>query len=399
MPVCLDRDPSGHELWKRTNGLLGKSPVEFHQSAANCIDIALLNNMPDAALQSTERQFLTLMDSAAGGIVVRLSLYALPDVPRTDSGRRHVGSFYSGVENLWDKHLDGLIVTGTEPRVPNLAHEPYWDSLIRVFEWAEHSTHSTVLSCLGAHAALLHLDGIGRRRLSDKRFGLFDYTRVSDHPLTAGTPPRFPVPQSRWNEIPENELAACGYHILTRAEDAGVDMFVKQRKSLFVFCQGHPEYETNTLLLEYRRDLGRYLRRERDTCPALPLRYFDRDTAKALTALRERALGDRREELLADFPTARAERRLTNTWRSAAAGIYGNWLTYLCAQKERRLRRGSVLGGTRQRGRLTTAECQQSSKIETPSTRTLAASRLANLRSLTVAAPGVAERLDPEPRP
>jgi len=363
MPVCLDRNLSGYELPKGTNGLAGKPPIEFHESASNYIDIGLLNNMPDAALESTERQFLTLLDAAAGGILVRLSLYALPDVPRGDSGRRHVSRFYSGIENLWDRRLDGLIVTGTEPRTPNLMDEPYWGSLTRVFEWAQHSTHSTVLSCLGAHAALLHLDGIGRRRLSEKCFGLFDCTRVSNHPLTAGTPSRFPMPQSRWNDIPENELTASGYQILTRAEDAGVDMFVKRDKSLFVFCQGHPEYSANTLLLEYRRDIRRYLRRERDTYPSMPEGYFDESTADRLTALREEASFDRREELLADFPAARVERRLANTWRSAAASIYGNWLMYLCAQKERQLRRGNVqrnlLGcGTEPARRFTAAECK-----------------------------------------
>src|SRR5258708_591775 len=169
MPVSLNGHPPGYELSKRTNGLLGKSPG-FRESDATCLDIGLLNNMPDAALQSTERQFLTLIDAVAGGIVVRLSLYALPDVPRTDWGRHHVGSFYSGIENLWDSHLDGLIVTGTEPRTPNLMNEPYWGSLIRVLEWAEQSTDSTVLSCLGAHPPLLPIDGIRRLLLRDKRF-------------------------------------------------------------------------------------------------------------------------------------------------------------------------------------------------------------------------------------
>ena len=349
MPVCLHRDPSGYELGKRASGLLGKPPVEFRESAANCIDIGLLNNMPDSALQPTERQFLTLIDAASGGIVVRLSFYALPDVPRTDSGRRHVGSFYHGIENLWDSHLDGLIVTGTEPRALNLVDEPYWGSLTRVLEWAGHSTQSTLLSCLGAHAAVLHLDGIGRRPLGDKCFGLFECTRTSDHQLVADTPSRFPMPQSRWNDIPEDELTACGYRILTRAGNAGADMFVKQGKSLFAFFQGHPEYEANTLLLEYRRDAGRYLSGERDTYPAMPHGYVDADTAAALTAFRERALRGRREELLADFPAALAEARLVNTWRPASALIYGNWLAYLCAQKARRLRgrqfQESLLGG------------------------------------------------------
>jgi homoserine O-succinyltransferase len=213
--------------------------------------------------------------------------------------------------------------------------EPYWGSLTKVLEWAEHSTHSTVWSCLAAHAALLHTDGIGRRQLGDKRFGVFECARVSDHPLTAGTPPRLPMPHSRWNDIPEDALTACGYRVLTRSAEAGVDAFVKQRKSLFVFFQGHPEYEASTLLLEYRRDIRRFLRGERETYPAMPLGYFDGDTLAALTAVRERALAERREEVLADFPTALALERVTNTWRPAAASIYRNWLLSMCARKAR----------------------------------------------------------------
>src|ERR1019366_6550132 len=100
-------------------------------SEANCIDIGLINNMPDGALKSTERQFLTLLDAAADGVLVRLSLYALPGVPRNDSGRSHIGKFYSDIEDLWDRHLDGLIVTGTEPRASSLMDEPFWVSMTR----------------------------------------------------------------------------------------------------------------------------------------------------------------------------------------------------------------------------------------------------------------------------
>ena len=48
----------------------------------------------------------------------------------------------------------------------------------------------------------------------------------------------------------------------------------------------------------------------------MPHGYFDEETVAALTALRERALFDRREELLAEFPTAMAAGKVTNTWRS-----------------------------------------------------------------------------------
>src|SRR3972149_1837070 len=153
-----------------------KAPVDLGGADASCVDIGLINNMPDSALEATERQFLALLDAAAEGIVVRLSLYALPDVPRTDLGRHYLSRRYARSDELWNRQLDGLIVTGTEPHAPNLMHEPYWGSLTEVLEWADRSTHSTVWSCLAAHAAVLRFDGIGRQALPAKRFGLFAST-------------------------------------------------------------------------------------------------------------------------------------------------------------------------------------------------------------------------------
>jgi homoserine O-succinyltransferase len=320
-------------------------PVE---SAAS-IHIGLINNMPDGALEATERQFLTLLNSAAAakGIAVRLSLYALPDLPRTESGLRRIGRCYSRIENLWDSHLDGLIVTGAEPQAANLKDEPYWGSLTTVLDWAEHHTHSIVLSCLAAHAALQHVDGISRRRLGGKRFGVFECAQASDHQLMAGVPSLLQTPHSRWNDVSEKELTDCGYRVLTRAKDGSVDTFVKQRKSLMVCFQGHPEYESDTLLLEYRRDVGRYLRRERETYPGLPEGYFDCDAADALTTLQQRALSDRDGELLRDFPAVQPGKRGPNAWSPAAGRIYGNWLTHLRAEKERRVKERPCLDHTR----------------------------------------------------
>jgi homoserine O-succinyltransferase len=323
----------------RAQRLRHAATTRLLDSRPTCIDIGLVNNMPDAALDATVRQFRALLAAAADDMAVRLTLYTLPEVPRTEFGRQQV-SGYSDISELWNSRLDGLIVTGAEPRAADLEDEPYWESLTRVLEWAERRTYSTILSCLAAHAGILHIDGIVRRPLDDKRFGVFECVRVSDHPLTAAAPSRLQMPQSRWNEIPEEALLACGYRVLTRSDDAGVDSFVKQRKSLFVFFQGHPEYEAVTLMLEYRRDIGRFLRRERDTYPPMPRGYFDGETAEALTALQERALLDRREELLAEFPTAMAAGKVTNTWRSTAESLYRNWLRFICAEKEQRLRAG-----------------------------------------------------------
>jgi homoserine O-succinyltransferase len=305
-------------------------------SAAGEIHIGLVNNMPDGALKSTERQFLALLDAAAQNVIVHLWLFALPYVPRAESGLTHISRFYSGIENLWDSRLDGLIVTGTEPRAPQLTAEPYWESLTKVLEWAEHNTQSSVWSCLAAHAAVLHIDGIGRRRLPEKRCGVFDCARVSEYALTKNLPAALRVPHSRWNDLAENDLVDAGYSILTRATDGVVDAFVKRRKSLFVFFQGHPEYEANTLLLEYRRDVGRYLRGEVDTYPLVPQGYFESDSIEMLAEFRARAMAHRDKDLLTEFPAEPLEARLLNTWRPLATQLYGNWLAYLGAQKKRR---------------------------------------------------------------
>jgi homoserine O-succinyltransferase len=336
MPVYLNGNSPSRDLWP-SNGRPGKPAADPGGIRAS-VNIGLITNMGDAALEATERQFLALLSAAAGGTRVRLSLYALPDVPRNDFGRDRIQRSYSLLQDLWESRLDGLIITGREPRTPNLKDEPYWNSLIEVLEWAEENTSSTIWSCLAGHAAILHMDGIHRRRSNEKRCGVFDCVQSAGHPLLEGLPAYIKVPHSRWNDIPEDELAACGYSVLTRAEDAGVDTMVKQRNSLFVFFQGHPEYESDTLLLEYRRDVKRYLKGETNTYPSMPRSYFDQNTTAALKALQEKALVDRDQQLLAGVEAALDGKRVSQTWAPTATRMYANWLRYLYEQKHRRAR-------------------------------------------------------------
>src|SRR5262249_55955220 len=268
-------------------------------------------------LEATERQFIALLEAASGEVRVRLRFYSLPGLSRSERGQRHVDKFYRGLRELPDSGVDALIVTGTEPRAASLRNAPYWHRLAELVDWAEASTISTVWSCLAAHAAVLHLDGIARHPLPDKCFGVFDCATLVEHPLTAGQA-RLVVPHSRWNGLREDELRARGYDVLTCSAQAGVDMFARQGRSLFVFLQGHPAYDALSLLGEYRRDFGRFLRRERDVCPTLPHGYFDGAATALLSDLRVRALADRREELLAELPVAALERDLRAHWRPAA---------------------------------------------------------------------------------
>jgi homoserine O-succinyltransferase len=307
---------------------------ESYGAESDCVRVAFLNNMPDAALEDTEIQFFELLDAASGEIPVRLKLHSLSGVPRGERGEQHLNSFYYSTDDLLSSRCDAVIMTGTEPRQADLRNEPYWSALTSVLDWAESNTVSTILSCLAAHAGVLHSDGINRHPLSDKQFGVFDFTRVGNHQLTAGYGERVRFPHSRWNEVQADALSSCGYLVLTQSPEDGVDSFVKKKKrSLFVHFQGHPEYGAQTLLKEYRRDIKRFLRGDRETYPSMPKGYFDATEAKLLTEFRDIALSDRREELMEGFPEAAVVGGLKSTWRSSSMSIYRNWLQYVVSNK------------------------------------------------------------------
>jgi homoserine O-succinyltransferase/O-acetyltransferase len=297
------------------------------------IVIGFVNNMPDAALRTTERQFRELLAAASPNTPIRLRFFSLPELSRSEAGLLHIRQNYENIGDLWAGGIDGLIVTGTEPREPDLTREPYWASLTKLMDWTEEHAVSTVWSCLAAHAVALYTDGIKRRALPEKLSGLFDCIRVADHAIVAGAPSRWRVPHSRYNELPEEALVSKSYRILSRSPDAAADIFVKQRRALFIFIQGHPEYDPGALLREYRRDVGRFLARERDSYPEMPRGYFDQEDARLFLAFRERALRSRSSDLLSSFPAAEAERRLGHPWRGAAICIYANWLSYLVEQR------------------------------------------------------------------
>jgi len=319
--------------WADKKGLHSES-VDTGATSVECVRIAFVNNMPDSALEDTEIQFFELLEAAAGDVPVRLKLHSLSGVPRAERGLQHLNGFYFSTDDLLNDRFDGAIMTGTEPRQPDLRNEPYWSALGNVLDWAESNTASTILSCLAAHAGVLHSDGIQRHPLGDKQFGVFDFAKAGKHQLTAGTGERVRFPHSRWNEVRAEALTASGYQVLTQSAEGGVDSFVKMKKqSLFLHFQGHPEYGAQTLLKEYRRDIKRFFRRERETYPSMPKGYFDATATELLTDFQNAALSDRREERMEGFPETALVGGLQNNWRSSAEAIYKNWLQYVVSKR------------------------------------------------------------------
>ncbi|MBV8401505.1 MAG: homoserine O-succinyltransferase [Acetobacteraceae bacterium] len=280
--------------------------------------------MPDAALLTTERQFGSLFSQVAEPMPVGLTCYFLPGIPRSEWAREYLAQSYAAVGDLVSQTPDVVIITGTEPREQKLEDEPYWDALTGLIDWAKSSPVPVMFSCLAAHAAVRHSDNIARHPVDYKCCGVFDEDIVSGHDLVESVGSRMPLPHSRWNEVRERALVTAGYTILSRGDRSGVGFFAKQQTSLWLLCQGHPEYEGASLLREYRRDVRRFLSRERASYPQMPDGFFDEPDQRRLAAFRESALARPDHTMMDAFP---ADIRIRpEAWRPQAVRLLRNWL-------------------------------------------------------------------------
>jgi homoserine O-succinyltransferase len=290
------------------------------------LTIGLLNNMPDAAMAATERQFADLLRAAAGPVRIELRLFALDGLTRGERVLAQMEGRYESACALPGAGLDGLIVTGNEPRAPQLDQEPYWPAMAAVIDWAAASGVASVWSCLAAHAAALRLSGVRRRPLPAKLSGVFESEALTFDPLLDDVALPYLTPHSRQNGLAEEDLIRAGYEILTRSSGAGVDAFVRRNRGVALFLQGHPEYDADTLQKEYLRDVGRFLRGEKDVHPATPSGYFDRDRERALAGLAAYATRRPDPGLMSLYAEALAGAPLARCWRPSALTLYRNWL-------------------------------------------------------------------------
>ena len=82
MPILLDRGPGGCTIVASKDTACERLQARRHPAGSEWIEIGLLNNMPEAALEATEQQFLDLLGAAAGDSWVHLRFFSLPGVPR-----------------------------------------------------------------------------------------------------------------------------------------------------------------------------------------------------------------------------------------------------------------------------------------------------------------------------
>jgi homoserine O-succinyltransferase len=287
--------------------------------------LGLLNNMPDAALVATERQFGGLLREAMGERL-DLVLFHIPEIPRSAVIRERLDALYRPASEIAAAGLDAVMISGADPGCGPLSAAPFWPALQRLIDWAEFAQMPALWSCLAAHAAVEHLDGLRRQRLPNKASGVFTCAPTGRHPLTDGLEAAWPVPHSRWNTLPEADLAARGYEVITRGAAVGADSFVRPASPQFLFCQGHPEYEADSLAFEYRRDFRAWLHGKAAVPPVIPPGAFDAATEARLASLAADAVRDPSPALMARWPRQVGAAPAAAQWRAFAVRLCRNWL-------------------------------------------------------------------------
>ncbi len=339
MPLVANSGLPAFERLQEEGEVIIPGDVAVHQDIRE-LHVGLLNMMPDAALAATERQFFRLVGESNQIAQFYMHPFTIKELARGAEGRAHVERYYETFEQIKESGLDALIITGANVSQPDLALEPFWQPLIDIINWAYENVTSTLCSCLATHAVLQFRYGQKRRPLGFKRWGVYSHRLTNRwHPLVNGVNTRFDVPHSRFNQIDRSHFEQAGLHVLAESSQAGVHLAVSEDQFRLVFFQGHPEYDINSLLKEYKREVLRYCIGERPDYPPLPENYFTLQAEAILQEHHEQVCAAQDKGLpLPEFPEDLVSQWLDNTWHDTAEAVINNWIgkVYQVTNQDRR---------------------------------------------------------------
>ncbi|NLU36067.1 MAG: homoserine O-succinyltransferase [Clostridiales bacterium] len=261
------------------------------------LKIAILNLMPTKVV--TETQLLRLIGNTP--LQVDVVLLHMESHVSKNTSAEHLTAFYRTFSDVKDETFDGLIITGAPVEHLPFEEVDYWEELKEILEWKIHNVFSTFHICWGAQAGLYYHYGIPKYHMGKKLFGVYPHKVTKKNvKLLRGFDDVFYAPHSRYTEVRREDIEKVpDLEILAESPQAGI-YIVASKDERQIYVSGHSEYDTNTLLLEYERDIAKGL----DIDP--PENYFpDDDPSKPPLV----------------------------TWRSHANLLFANWLNYYVYQE------------------------------------------------------------------
>lgn len=295
MPIKIPDSLPAKDILENENIFVMTEYRAIHQDIRP-LKLLILNLMPTKVV--TETQLLRKLSNTPLQIEVEFLQTISHEAKNVDP--EHLASFYISFDNIRDRYYDGMIITGAP--VENLEFEDvdYWPELCRIMEWTKRNVHSTFHICWGAQAGLYYHYGIEKHQLPRKLSGVFSHTVLKPQsPFFRGFDDVFYMPHSRYTGVREEDiLKVPELELLSVSPEAGV-FAVKSEDNRRFFITGHPEYDADTLALEYARDLKKGLDIQ------MPKNYFPDDDPSKQPVV---------------------------TWRAHAQLLYSNWLNYYVYQ-------------------------------------------------------------------
>ncbi|MEI7511346.1 MAG: homoserine O-succinyltransferase [Candidatus Peregrinibacteria bacterium] len=264
------------------------------------LHIGILNLMPTEFWEQTEQEWLQPLSESPLQVVPHLIALNQYDSQNSDRDGR-IAQYYEQIANIKEHGLDGLIITGANI-MEGLDSASFKEEFTDIINWARQNIASTLLSCWSAHAGMELLYGVKKERVKNeqgenqKAWGVFAHTHTQQeekrHFLASGMDDRYFAIHSRNNRFPDNLPAEV--QVLIQSEIFGrkeVGLAIAG-KGLFVFSQNHPEYKTQHLDEEKKRDAAR-------GGIILPENYY--------------------------LPNGNIE----NTWRANSSILFKNWIEFV----------------------------------------------------------------------
>jgi len=341
--VAHNQLPSFERL--RDEGIKVLTPTTALHQDIRELHIGLLNMMPDAALSATERQFFRLIGESNPIAQFYVHPFTLDEIPRSQKAKDYLSQHYESFADIREMGLDALIITGANVTGSELSNEPFWEPLIEVFDWAWENVTSTLCSCLASHAVMEFRYGEKRVLQAKKIWGVFPHhilNKASEktHPLINDINTRFDVPHSRWNTVSAQQFNNNKLKILVESDNDMVHLATSPDGFRHILFQGHPEYDSISLLKEYKREVMLFYQGKLEQYPPFPRNYFSHFEKAILNEYRFRCdkahlQGD---EIL-EFPDKLVGRNIDITWHDTVVEVIGNWmgLIYQLTHRDRHI--------------------------------------------------------------
>jgi homoserine O-succinyltransferase len=248
------------------------------------------------AKQATENQFQSIFkDAGAEFSVTWLTTYSYKS--RNTAGE-YMAAKYTDISFIKDRKFDIFIITGAPIEKMIFEEVCYWKELETILDFTRTNSLFNIFVCWAAQAALYRFYGINKIPLAVKYFGVFKQ-QINPASFLYKNVKSALMPHSRHTSLNKKEIekfhdlfidAYCGEEVSVISSKNGKDIFIT----------GHPEYDSNTLDLEYRRDLSAKLE------VSIPFNYYPGNDTKQIPL---------------------------NTWRPASLALYKNIIEHVLKLK------------------------------------------------------------------